>query len=293
MQEVKDVQEVQNVGMTPPPDRYAVVGFPVKHSWSPFIHGMFAKQTGQNLTYRLLEIPPTLFRSEVLRFFAEGGRGLNVTLPHKQAAAELVNHLTPRAEQAGAVNTISAQDKGLVGDNTDGAGLINDLTRNLGFPLKDKRVLLLGAGGAARGVIGPLLEAGVSSLHIANRNVDRANELAIAFKPFGNVTSSRFEDAAGEFDLILNATSASMQGDVPAIPPSTITPQTLCYDMAYGKGDTAFTMWSKGYGAALAETGWGMLVEQAAESFFLWRGVRPQTKPVLEAIRNPAPEKGE
>lgn len=273
------------------PDRYAVAGFPVKHSWSPFIHGMFAKQTGQNLIYRLLEIPPEQFRSEVLLFFADGGRGMNVTLPHKQTAAELVNRLTPRAELAGAVNTIAREHQELLGDNTDGAGLITDLTTNLGFPLKDRNVLLLGAGGAARGVIGPLLEAGAARLHIANRDPKRARDLAGIFKPFGDVTSSQFDAVAGEFDLILNATSASLQSEVPPVPSAIIGRQTLCYDMAYGKGDTAFTMWAKGYGAALAETGWGMLVEQAAEAFFLWRGVRPQTKPVLEAIKKPMPEK--
>lgn len=272
-------------------DRYAVTGFPVKHSWSPFIHGMFAKQTGQNLSYRLLEIPPEHFRSEVLLFFAEGGRGLNVTLPHKQSAAELVNRLTPRAELAGAVNTIARHEQGLLGDNTDGVGLITDLTVNLGFPLKDKRILLLGAGGAARGVVGPLLEAGVADLHIANRDPKRAADLASAFKPFGRITSGRFEEVTDSFDLILNATSASLQSDVPPVPATAVSSRTLCYDMAYGKGDTAFTLWAKGYGATLAETGWGMLVEQAAESFLLWRGVRPQTRPVLEAIKKPLPDK--
>jgi len=282
---------VDEIGMTANPDRYAVVGFPVKHSWSPFIHGLFAKQTGQDMVYRLLEIPPPNFRAEVLAFFADGGKGLNVTLPFKQAAAQLVNTLTPRAQQAGAVNTIIRNDHELTGDNTDGVGLVTDLDHNLGLPLKGKRVLMLGAGGAARGVIGPLLDAGVTGIHIANRSAERANELVELFKPLGPVTSSTFDAVTGEFDLVVNATSASMSGEVPPVPPAVIGERTVCYDMAYGKGDTPFTMWAKGYGASLAVTGWGMLVEQAAEAFFLWRGVRPQTRPVLEAIRKPMPGK--
>lgn len=266
------------------PARYAVIGYPVKHSWSPFIHGLFAKQTDQDMTYRLMEVAPEDFRKEVFGFFASGGSGLNVTLPHKPAAAALADQLTPRAELAGAVNTLLQKD-GLLGDNTDGVGLVNDLTLNLGFPLRDQKVLLLGAGGAARGVIAPLLSAGVTSIHVANRNPARAIELAGQFKAKGDVQGSAFVDVDGSYDLILNATSASLQSDVPPIPTSVISAKTLCYDMAYGKGDTAFTLWAKGYGAALAETGWGMLVEQAAESFFLWRGVRPQTKPVLEALK--------
>jgi shikimate dehydrogenase len=277
--------------MTSNPDRYAVAGFPVKHSWSPFIHGLFAKQTGQNMVYRLMEVPPEHFRADVIAFFADGGRGLNITLPYKQTAATLVNRLTPRAELAGAVNTIIRQDHELLGDNTDGVGLITDLDRNLGLPLKGKRVLLLGAGGAARGVIGPLLEAGVSLVHIANRSAERADELVTLFKPRGNVSSSGFDAVTGQFDLVLNATAASMKGEVPAVPPSVIGERTVCYDMAYGTGDTAFTMWAKGYGASLAVIGWGMLVEQAAEAFFLWRGVRPETRPVLEAIKKPMPGK--
>ncbi len=277
--------------MTANPDRYAVAGHPVKHSWSPFIHGMFAKQTGQDLTYRLLDIPPEHFRGEILAFFADGGRGLNVTIPHKQTAAELVNRLTPRAEQAGAVNTIAREGQELLGDNTDGAGLITDLTKNMDFSLKSKRVLLLGAGGAARGVVGPLLEAGVASILVANRDAARADQLASVFKSLGSIESSRFDAVKGAFDLILNATSASLNSEVPPVPHTVIGSQTLCYDMAYGKGETAFTLWAKGYGASMAHTGWGMLVEQAAESFFLWRGVRPLTAPVLEAIKKPMPTK--
>jgi len=270
------------------PDRYAVIGYPVKHSWSPFIHGMFAKQTNHALTYTRMEVAPADFQSEVEAFFANGGRGLNVTVPHKQAACLVSRYRTPRAEIAGAVNTIAAQADGLFGDNTDGAGLVTDLTRNLGLTLADTRILLLGAGGAARGVLGPLLGEGPAYLEIANRNAERAIELATEFRTLGEVRGCGFDaiTAAGHFDLVLNATSASLQETIPPIPPGVIGATTLCYDMAYGKGDTAFTRWAKSAGAGRAETGWGMLVEQAAESFFLWRGVKPDTRPVLEAVKN-------
>jgi shikimate dehydrogenase len=273
---------------TPTLDRYAVIGFPVSHSWSPFIHAMFAKQTGQAMTYTRLEVAPENFTREVEAFFANGGRGLNVTVPHKQAAFLLMRYRTPRAEIAGAVNTIAVQDDGLFGDNTDGAGLVTDLTANLGFDLAGTRVLLLGAGGAARGVIGPLLGASPDYLEIANRNGERAEQLAKEFATLGNVRGCGFDEitASGHFDLVLNATSASLQDTIPPVPPGVIGPTTLCYDMAYGKGDTAFTRWAKNAGAGRAETGWGLLIEQAAESFYMWRGVRPDTKPVLEAVKN-------
>ncbi|HEY8540025.1 MAG TPA: shikimate dehydrogenase [Steroidobacteraceae bacterium] len=273
---------------TPTPDRYAVIGFPVKQSWSPFIHAMFAKQTGQAMTYTRMEVAPENFAREVEAFFAAGGRGLNVTVPHKQAACLLTRYRTPRAEIAGAVNTIAVQDGGeLLGDNTDGAGLVTDLKRNLGLELGNIRVLLLGAGGAARGVIGPILGESPEYLEIANRNGERAEQLAKEFATLGNVRGCGFDEitSTGHFDLVLNATSASLQETIPPVPPSVIGPTTLCYDMAYGKGDTVFTRWAKSAGAGRAETGWGMLVEQAAESFYLWRGVKPDTKPVLEALR--------
>jgi shikimate dehydrogenase len=274
--------------MTPAPDRYAVIGFPVKHSWSPFIHGLFAKQTNQSLTYSRLEIAPENLERDVGEFFASGGKGLNVTVPHKQAVALLTRFRTPRAEIAGAVNTIAAQEEGLLGDNTDGAGLIADLSRNLSLNVANTRILLLGAGGAARGVLGPLLGAAPESIEIANRDGNRATQLAHEFRLLGEIKGCGFDaiSTTGTFDLILNATSASLQDTIPPIPPSVIGPTTLCYDMAYGKGDTSFTRWAKSAGAGRAETGWGMLVEQAAEAFYLWRGVKPDTKPVLEAVKS-------
>ena len=271
----------------PSPDKYAVVGFPITHSWSPFIHGLFAKQTGHAITYSRLEVPSESLAERVAEFFGAGGKGLNVTLPHKQAACLIARERTPRAEMAGAVNTLALRDDVLLGDNTDGAGLVADLTRNLSFEISKTRVLLLGAGGAARGVLGPLLEADPEYLEIANRNAERAVSLAHEFSTLGTIHGCGFDAIANTtFDLVLNATSASLQDTIPPIPPSVIGPTTLCYDMAYGKGDTAFTRWSKSAGAGRAETGWGMLVEQAAESFQLWRGVKPDTAPVIAAVKS-------
>lgn len=269
-------------------DKYAVMGHPVAHSWSPFIHGLFAKQTDQNISYARLDVRPEEFSQAVDLFFTDGGRGLNVTIPHKQAACLVTRYRTPRAEIAGAVNTLVLQDDGVLGDNTDGAGLVTDLGRNLGFTLADARILLLGAGGAARGVLGPLLANAPESILIANRGVERAGALAKEFGMLGSVHACGFEDidAGAPFDLVLNATSASLQDTVPPIPAAIVGAATLAYDMAYGKGDTAFTRWAKTAGAGRAETGWGMLVEQAAESFYLWRGIRPDTKPVLAAVKS-------
>lgn len=272
---------------TTAPDRYAVIGYPVSHSWSPFIHGMFAKQTHQNLTYSRIEAAPEAFEREVAAFFQTGGKGLNVTVPHKQVAALVARYRTPRAEIAGAVNTLMMDGGAIHGDNTDGAGLVTDLTRNLGLELEGIRILIIGAGGAARGVLGPLLGAAPEYVEIANRNEGRALELAREFEMLGTLRGCGFTDITEDrsFDLVINATSASLQDLIPPIPRAAIGPATLCYDMAYGKGDTVFTRWAKSIGAGRAECGWGMLVEQAAESFYLWRGVRPETKPVLEAVR--------
>ena len=269
----------------PSPDKYAVVGYPVAHSWSPFIHGLFAQQVGHSIAYSRLEVPPEALTDRVVEFFAADGQGLNVTLPHKQAACLIARERTPRAEMAGAVNTLALRSNGVFGDNTDGAGLIADLARNLSFDLRG--TLLLGAGGAARGVLGPLLEADPEYLEIANRNEERATELAREFSTLGTVHGCGFDAITDStFDLVLNATSASLQDTIPPIPPGVIGPTTLCYDMAYGKGDTAFTRWSKSAGAGRAETGWGMLVEQAAESFLVWRGVKPDTAPVIAAVKS-------
>jgi shikimate dehydrogenase len=268
------------------PDQYGVVGHPVKHSWSPFIHGMFAKATAQNLVYRMFDILPDDFRRETLRLLTGGIRGLNVTLPHKQAAAELVNELTPRAARAQAVNTIAFfEDSTLLGDNTDGVGLTADLERNLGLELGNKRILILGAGGAARGVVGPLLERELRSLTVANRTPYKARKIAEEFADLGEVVGCTFAELEGPpYDLIVNATSASLQGVMPELPGGLCNEETVCYDMAYGRGDTPFTLWARALSARTVSKGWGMLVEQAAESFLLWRGIRPSTQAVLEAL---------
>ena len=268
---------------------YGLFGYPVHHSWSPFIHGMFARQTGQDMSYRLYESPPERFRSEVLEFFRSGGSGVNVTLPHKRIAADLVNELTPRAQLADAVNTVVRRDERLVGDNTDGAGLLTDLQKNLGLQWSSPRILLLGAGGAARGALGPLLELKPRLLVVANRSAERALELVRDFADQGPLSGCEFARLEHQhFDLIVNATSASLRGEVPLIPIDVVDSMTTCYDMAYGAGDTAFVAWAKRLGAGRAEQGWGMLVEQAAEAFHLWRGIRPDTAPVLRALRSRA-----
>jgi shikimate dehydrogenase len=269
------------------PDQYGVVGHPVAHSWSPFIHALFARQTGEKIAYRPFDIPPADFRVRVLDFFTHGGRGLNITSPHKVAAAELANDLTARAERAGAVNTLAMQDGNrLLGDNTDGVGLVNDLRANLEVGVADQRVLLIGAGGAARGVLAPLLELEPATFVIANRTAERARRLAAEFKDLGPVIGCSFAELVPpSFDLVINATSASLTGEMPDITSGVIGPETVCYDLAYGRTQTPFIKWALARGCAQAVPGWGMLVEQAAESFVLWRGVRPETRPVLEAIR--------
>lgn len=267
-------------------DVYGVFGYPVEHSWSPFIHGMFARQTGQDIVYHLHESTPEQFREDLPDFFRDGGKGANITLPHKQVAAELMDELTPRARRAAAVNTILATDHGLLGENTDGAGLVTDLKSNLGLVLRGSRILMLGAGGAARGTLGPLLELKPRTLLVANRTRDRALQLAQHFQDQGPVSACLFDEIGREsFDLIINATSASLLGEVPNIPETAVSSGSVCYDMSYGVRETSFTAWGKRMGAGACAQGWGMLVEQAAEAFFLWRGVKPDSGPVLDALR--------
>jgi shikimate dehydrogenase len=268
-------------------DQYGVVGHPVSHSLSPFIHGMFARETGQDITYRLFDVRPANLETHVRDFFAQGGGGLNVTLPHKIAARELANELTTRAAHAAAVNTLARTGDGaILGDNTDGAGLVHDLRDNLGIELAGRRVLIMGAGGATRGLLAPLLGLEPAMVVIANRTPERAAALAAAFSDLGVTQGVGFQDVGEEpFDLVINATSASLSGDIPPLPPGAVASSTVCYDLAYGKSATAFVAWARQHGCARALQGWGMLVEQAAESFELWRGVRPTTAPVLAALR--------
>lgn len=262
-------------------DRYAVFGHPIAHSKSPLIHAAFARQTGQDMTYEAILAPLDGFADSVATFMAAGGRGANVTVPFKEAAFRLAGRLSSRAERAGAVNTLTFSADGIAGDNTDGAGLVADLTRNLRRTLAGKRILLLGAGGAARGVIEPLLDQKPASLVIANRTVGRAQELADLFDR--GVAACGFDTANTPFDLVINATAASLAGELPPLSPRVFTPETLAYDMMYGR-DTPFLDFSRTHGASTAD-GLGMLVEQAAEAFFLWRGIRPDTAPVIATLR--------
>ena len=272
------------------PDRYGVMGHPIAHSKSPRIHTAFARQTGQDIEYRAIEVQPGSFAQAVAAFRAQDGRGLNVTLPFKEEAFTLALDRSERAERARAANTLGFSADGRIwGDNTDGIGLVRDLTLNLGLPLAGRRVLLLGAGGAARGVVGPLLAEGLAGLVIANRTVARGEALARDFQDAGPVSACGFEALAGRrFDLLINATSASLQGEVPPIPEDVLAPGAWCYDMMYADAPTAFVRWGLTNRAAGTSDGLGMLVEQAAESFFLWRGIRPDTAPVIAGLRKKA-----
>ncbi|WP_263143672.1 shikimate dehydrogenase [Pseudomonas sp. RIT-PI-AD] len=267
-------------------DRYGVFGNPIGHSKSPLIQRRFAEQTGEALAYEALLAPLEDFAGFARAFFAEG-RGANVTVPFKEEAYRLADVLSERAERAGAVNTLKKLADGrLYGDNTDGAGLVRDLTGNAGFALGGTRILLLGAGGAVRGVLEPLLGEGPATLTLANRTAHKAEHLAERFADLGRVSGSGFEALEGPFDLIVNGTSASLAGERPPIDPALIRRgHTLCYDMMYASEPTAFCRWALEQGAARALDGLGMLVEQAAEAFFVWRGVRPRTAPVLAEMR--------
>ena len=272
-----------------PPDAYAVMGNPIAHSKSPQIHRLFAQQTQQHITYQAILVDVGGFGQAVGNFVATGGKGLNVTVPFKQDAWKLVDQRSQRAELAGAVNTIIVnQDQTLTGDNTDGVGLVRDLIQNHGITLQAKTILLLGAGGAARGVLEPLLQESPAHILIANRTPDRAHELAKQFSSQGQVKGCAFTALAQHsqtFDIIINATSASLHSEVPDIPTCVISQQSFCYDMMYGAKSTAFMRWATQQGVVHCVDGLGMLVEQAAESFYLWRGVRPQTQQVIGAIR--------
>ena len=267
-------------------DRYVVVGNPIAHSKSPQIHAAFAAQTGQNLSYERLLAPLDGFAASVAAFRADGGKGLNVTVPFKQEAWQLCDELSERAQLAEAVNTIKLEDGRIVGDNTDGVGLCRDICHNLQHALQGKRILLLGAGGAARGVILPLLAEHPACLTIANRTASKAEELAQQFRQHGTINASSYEALAGQtFDAVINATSASLSDALPPLPAGCFATGSLAYDMMYGKGLTPFLRFAQQQGAAHLADGLGMLVEQAAEAFRIWRGVRPETAPVIHSLR--------
>ena len=263
---------------------YAVVGNPVAHSKSPEIHAAFARQTAQDMVYARRYCELGQFEASVQAFRAEGGKGLNVTLPFKHDAFALATRHSVRALEAGAVNVLAFSGAEIVGDNTDGVGLTRDITENIGCPLRGKCVLLMGAGGASFGVVGPLLAESPASLVIANRTLDKAQALAQRFAGGGKISANAYTALAGQqFDVVINATSAGLSGAMPQLPDDIFSPQALAYDMVYGK-PTPFMLFAQARGARVAD-GLGMLVEQAAESFLIWRGVRPATAPVIAALR--------
>ncbi len=272
-------------------DQYAVFGDPIAQSKSPLIHAAFAKQTQQKLEYTKHQVNAESFSTAAQSFFESGGRGLNITAPCKLEAFAFADELSERAKRAGAVNTLIHDGKGLVrGDTTDGVGLVNDLRENLGWALRDKRVLILGAGGAVRGVLEPLLAECPSELMIANRTASKAAVLA---KDFSNLAptscallSCGFEDLGQTpYDVLINGTSSSLTGELPPLPDNLLAPNAACYDMSYAAEPTIFMRWAKQEGAAEIADGLGMLVGQAAESFKLWRGVAPETQAVIEELR--------
>ncbi len=268
------------------PARYAVMGNPIQHSKSPRIHALFARQTGQNIEYSAIQVDPGGLEQALGNFQASGGKGLNITVPFKRTAWELMDELSDRARLAGAVNTILFRDDTRYGDNTDGVGLVRDLRENHGVTLAGRTILMLGAGGAARGVLGPLLAERPTRLVIANRTPGRARDLAEEFHSLGEVSGCGFPALEGErFHLVINATSASLAGELPPLPTDLLHEGACCYDMMYGAEPTPFLRWAREHGAAETIDGLGMLVEQAAESFHLWRGVRPDTAPVIETLR--------
>lgn len=266
-------------------DQYAVVGNPIAHSKSPLIHAAFAKATHQEMAYTKIEIPLGSFPERVRSFFQTGGKGLNVTVPFKEEAWSLCAVLSDRARLAGAVNTLYLNPQGeICGDNTDGVGLVNDL-KSKGFSFKGKKVLVIGAGGAVRGVLQPILNESPEKLVITNRTLSKAETLVEIFSGLGSIAAQALEQIVEPFDLVINGTSASLGGALPAISTSIFARNTVVYDMMYAKEGTVFNGWAEQQGVSKAYDGLGMLVEQAAEAFFIWRGERPNTNEVVQLLQ--------
>ena len=282
--EIKTMKDIFDFGKKV--DDYAVMGNPIAHSKSPSIHSLFAEQTLQSILYTAIHVDLGGFKQAVGNFAATGGKGLNITVPFKQEAWELVTERSERAERAGAINTIKIEDDKLFGDNTDGVGLVNDLTLNHSIALEGKNILLMGAGGAARGVLIPLLKQNPASLFIANRTPDKAKDLADDYSDAGNVKGGGYDAITDlKFDVVINATAASLQGDLPPLPDTLLNKNASCYDMMYSANATPFMIWATEHQATKVLDGLGMLIEQAAESFLIWRGVKPETKQVIEKLR--------
>jgi shikimate dehydrogenase len=267
-------------------DHYAVIGHPIGHSKSPQIHAAFAKQTGQDIDYVAREIPLENFAASLNALANEGFKGINITVPFKEQAWQQIDDKSAHAQRAGAINTLSFDAQGQhKGDNTDGVGLCRDLVENNGITLTNKRILLLGAGGAARGVIEPLLGFQPTSLVVANRTAEKAVALSELFDAFGHIIGGGYDTLTGQFDVIINATAASLDGQVPPLPDDILADGASCYDMMYAAEDTAFMTWAKAHGATKVLDGFGMLVEQAAEAFYIWRGIRPDTQTIIKTLR--------
>ncbi len=268
------------------PDRYALVGHPVHHSRSPLIHQLFARQTGEQISYELIDADDEQFEDAVRGFKAAGGKGLNVTVPHKQRAFRLADELGGEASRAKAVNTLSFRNGVIRGDNTDGIGFMRDLTLNLEQEVADRRVMILGAGGAARGILGPLLDADPGELWLANRTLVRAERLKQELTELKNINLCQFDELGDlrPFDIVINATSAGLEGELPPFPGQLVGANSFCYDLAYSLKETSFVNWALSNGAGQAVQGWGMLVEQAAASYLIWRGRRPDTAPILKQM---------
>ncbi len=267
-------------------DQYAVMGNPISHSKSPYIHTLFAQQNQQDLQYSAIEVALNGFSQAVKSFTAKEGRGLNITVPFKQQAWELVDSHSDRAIRAQAVNTIIINsDNSLTGDNTDGLGMLVDISKNHSINIQGLEVLVIGAGGAVRGILEPLIKANPKSITIVNRTITRAQELALNFSDLTTINAINFEQLGGSYDLVINGTSASLAGELPPLPDQLLKPGACCYDMMYSDQHTVFVQWALTHGATTALDGLGMLVEQAAESFQLWRGIRPNTVDIISALR--------
>lgn len=266
-------------------DRYAVMGNPIAHSKSPRIHTLFAEQTNQKIEYTAIQVDTGGFTHAVGNFQSNGGKGLNVTVPFKEEAWAYVDKRTERAELAGAVNTIKFEKDHMLGDNTDGVGLVNDLIENHHLELQNKKILIMGAGGAVRGVIAPILAQNPQKIVIANRTVDKAVALADIFRDHGTISGCGYDDLDETFDIIINGTAASLAGDLPPLPASCLAVDSFCYDMMYGAESTVFLRWAYKHGVSRCSDGLGMLVSQAAESFYIWRGIRPDAGKVIEQLR--------
>jgi shikimate dehydrogenase len=274
-------------------DHYAVFGNPINQSKSPQIHRQFAEQTGQDMSYTKQLVPLGGFEQAAKDFFIQGGKGLNITIPFKLDAYSFATQLTPRAQRAGAVNTLALRSDGsILGDNTDGIGMIHDM-HNLGWEIAGKQLLVLGAGGAVRGILQPLLEEQPARVFIANRTQEKAEQLARAFQDLGDIQTLTYEQLAGhQFDVIINGTSTSLSGELPPLPDGILSENAAAYDLMYGAEPTLFLQWASKQGAAHTADGLGMLVGQAAEAFYLWRQIRPEVIPVMTAIRRQMTEKG-